>query len=758
MFLTGKQEILRMVNRLRRALGGKRQPSGGKLNGSHDIRMNGDDKGSGGAPRDLDDEEIDGDIFQDDGHDDFDDAATDSDEDREENEATQLTNDAEDNIPKRVLVLPLYSMLSAEEQARVFDKVPEGTRLIVVATNVAETSITIPDISYVVDSGRQKCRNYHAGTGVASYDVMWISRAAADQRAGRAGRTGPGHCYRMYSSSMYSRHMNEFALPEVLTRPLEDVVLAMKAMSVSNVANFPFPTAPDQSQLDAAVKLLANIGCVDLSDVERKGGDGEITRLGAAVAKLPLGVRYGKMLLVAAQAGVLDYAIIMVAVQSESSPFHHGPPGDKNQNDEVGSDEDSLDEVDRNAATKQEEARKKELSKSKWTHRGGDILAAVHAVGAYTYAGRGAGGVTEKVACHSFCEENGLNPVMMERIQKMRLHLARLAKTRLGNAEGVAAKTGGILNTMPPPNKLQENLLLQVSTTIDHHEAFIQSSFSRTSSLISAQAIASGLLDNVAMLAPPGSITSDHPFSLRSAYLGCSTTITEPLFMDRNSVSFSRDSRRLPQWVCFDSIVRKEIRTGDTVATMKNITPIDPSWLGSLAKGSRMLSLGEPLPSPLPSYDVDLDAILCSVSTKFGSRGWEIPPVQVEMFEALHSSDTKKSGHFLVDDSFRWFARFLLEGKVLPELSGLTEMLNDEPSIITRKKPMKKVALLVSALSSAGVDSAGALRKHWAEVDDKFLFSHLKSWTKGEHKAEVKCMWIAAVKSNVKQWKARRAS
>lgn len=461
MFLTGKQEILRMVKRLRRALGDNERRKHGTLNGSSDVNTAGNDDKFDGAPRDLDDEEIDGDVFQDTEHDDFEV----SDEDTEEMEASQPAYDPEDNIPKRVLVLPLYSMLSAEEQARVFDKVPEGTRLIVVATNIAETSITIPDISYVVDSGRQKCRNYHAGTGVVSFDVMWISKAAADQRAGRAGRTGPGHCYRMYSSSMYSRHMSAFALPEVLTRPLEDVVLAMKAMNVSNCSTFPFPTAPDQKQLDAAVKLLANIGCVDVSNVESKGGDGEITRLGAAVAKLPLGVRYGKMLLVAAQAGVLDYAIIMVAVQSEASPFQHASAtgiDSSKQDDSDTSDDDSLDEVDRNAALKQEETKRKELLKSKWTHRGGDILAAVHAVGAYTYADRNAGGAAEKVACRTFCEENGLNAVIMERIQKMRLHLARLAKARLSNAEGIAAKSGGILNTMPPPNKLQENLLLQV--------------------------------------------------------------------------------------------------------------------------------------------------------------------------------------------------------------------------------------------------------------------------------------------------------
>ena len=127
-------------------------------------------------------------------------------------------SDTEDNIPKKVIILPLYSLLSVKEQAKVFAPVEEGTRLIVVATNVAETSLTIPGMSYVVDSGRQKCRNFHAGTGIASYDVMWISKASADQRAGRAGRTGPGHCYRLFSSSVYARHLDPFALPEVLTR------------------------------------------------------------------------------------------------------------------------------------------------------------------------------------------------------------------------------------------------------------------------------------------------------------------------------------------------------------------------------------------------------------------------------------------------------------------------------------------------------------------------------------------------------------
>lgn len=95
-----------------------------------------------------------------------------------------------------VHVVPLYAMLTAEEQAKVFRAPPEGHRLIVVATNVAETSITIPGIAYVVDCGRQKRKVVQHGSGISQFDVGWVSRASADQRAGRAGRTGPGHCYR----------------------------------------------------------------------------------------------------------------------------------------------------------------------------------------------------------------------------------------------------------------------------------------------------------------------------------------------------------------------------------------------------------------------------------------------------------------------------------------------------------------------------------------------------------------------------------
>jgi ATP-dependent RNA helicase DHX37/DHR1 len=118
-------------------------------------------------------------------------------------------------------VLPLYSLLPVADQLRVFQSPPDGSRLCVVATNVAETSLTIPGIKYVVDCGRVKERIYNKNTGVESFQIGWISKASAAQRSGRAGRTGPGHCYRLYSSAVFERDFPQFSEPEILKYPIE---------------------------------------------------------------------------------------------------------------------------------------------------------------------------------------------------------------------------------------------------------------------------------------------------------------------------------------------------------------------------------------------------------------------------------------------------------------------------------------------------------------------------------------------------------
>uniref|UniRef100_A0A8C3PDY9 DEAH-box helicase 37 n=1 Tax=Chrysemys picta bellii TaxID=8478 RepID=A0A8C3PDY9_CHRPI len=158
-------------------------------------------------------------------------------------------------------VLPLYSLLAPEKQAKVFRPPPLGTRLCVVATNVAETSLTIPSIKYVVDCGKVKKRFYDKVTGVSSFRVTWTSQASANQRAGRAGRTEPGHCYRLYSSAVFS-DFEKFSPPEITRRPVEDLILQMKALNIEKVINFPFPTPPPTEALAAAEELLIALGAL----------------------------------------------------------------------------------------------------------------------------------------------------------------------------------------------------------------------------------------------------------------------------------------------------------------------------------------------------------------------------------------------------------------------------------------------------------------------------------------------------------------
>jgi len=728
-FLTGKQEIVTMVKRLQKSLMSserkkkKGNPTSSDLNGDLDVNQSQSSQHGHDEIRDMDDDEVDSEYFHDINDDqvkdNFDDEVIDSDDsDDGMDEVVALsTTEEKDSIPKKVIILPLYSLLSVQDQARVFAPIPDDTRLIVVSTNIAETSLTIPGISYVVDTGRQKCKNYHAATGVSSYDVMWISKAAADQRAGRSGRTAAGHCYRIYSSSVYLRQFDPFPLPEILTRPLEDVVLTMKAMKIPHVTDFPFPTSPDSIQLNASIKLLAQIGCLDISNRGRKSrGDGEITMIGRSVSTLPLGVRYAKMLLMSAKEDILDYGIIVVSILSESSIFERAGQITTEDKDEAtnSSEEEDLDEVDRSAILLQEKEKRKNANRRK-RHEYGDILAALSMVGAYSYE------VEKSGTGKNFCEEQGLNIVVME-ILKMRKHVTRLVHQRLDHAKGIAAKSGGINYTMSPPNKLQEEKLRKV--------------------------IACGLLDNVARLAPMGYFNVENSPFIRTGYVSCRSDIKEPLYIETNSVLFSKDSRQLPEWVCYDTLMRKATKDGSTMTTMRGVTSIEESWLSKISEGSQLLSLGEPLVLPSPTYCTSQDAILCSVSTKYGDHGWIIhPPLQFPFMTACQNYPNSKA--ITSYDSYRWFARLLLEGKIIKELKGLPVMLNEHPNIFTKKKPLSKVAIFLSSLSDNKIDSVETLTRYWAEKDQKFLYKQLKSWIKKQDVSQAKKLWIDTVKTRV---------
>ncbi|PON24509.1 hypothetical protein TGAM01_v206440 [Trichoderma gamsii] len=296
-FLTGRNEILQLSKKLKAAFGGPRSAEGPKVQISATE-----------APMEVEDLEF-GDVDTQD----FDDIDGIESDDEEEGEDEFKIDEEDEVVPLKMQILPLYSLLPVKEQLRVFEDVPEGTRKVILATNVAETSLTIPGMRFVFDCGRSKERNYDRLSGVQSYEIGWISKASASQRSGRAGRTGPGHCYRLYSSAVYERDFQEFSDPELLRTPIEGIVLKLKAMNLQNVVNFPFPTPPDRQMLARAEKLLTYLSAISPS--------GQVTKVGTTMSMFPLSPRFARILLVGHLHNCLPYTIALVAGLSAAEVY-----------------------------------------------------------------------------------------------------------------------------------------------------------------------------------------------------------------------------------------------------------------------------------------------------------------------------------------------------------------------------------------------------------------------------------------------------
>ncbi|VBB30933.1 unnamed protein product [Acanthocheilonema viteae] len=215
--------------------------------------------------------------------------------------------------------LPLYSLLSSKKQQRIFEPTPDGHRMCVIATNVAETSLTIPAVRYVVDSGREKRRHYDPVTGVSQFLVSWISQASADQRAGRAGRVQPGEVYRLYSSAVYS-DFEKFSPPEILSKPVDQLMLHLKSMNIIKVANFPFPTPPDEDSLEEAEKRLIRLGALQVT-MKNNIKEARISLLGKTLSIFPLAPTFAKILVMANQHSLMAHACCLVAALSVREPL-----------------------------------------------------------------------------------------------------------------------------------------------------------------------------------------------------------------------------------------------------------------------------------------------------------------------------------------------------------------------------------------------------------------------------------------------------
>ncbi len=225
------------------------------------------------------------------------------------------------SVSKKLHIVPLYGRLSKEEQERVFDPPPEGTSKVVISTNIAETSVTIDGITTVIDSGLAKMNYYNPRTYTSSLIEGPISKASCNQRKGRAGRTQPGVCYRLYSKKDFD-HRDLYTLEEIYRTDLSEVVLRMAELGIYDVEDFDFISPPGSQGIIGAIETLLLLNAINQNR--------ELTETGRMMVEFPLIPRLSRMIVEAVQRyhDVLEEVLIASAFLSTHTPFLL-PPGDE---------------------------------------------------------------------------------------------------------------------------------------------------------------------------------------------------------------------------------------------------------------------------------------------------------------------------------------------------------------------------------------------------------------------------------------------
>ena len=807
LFLTGKREIDQMCKRLERGINGARRAAHRAAEVDPSAADAADSVRGGADDAELDAFDADGAV------DDYDEQQA-LEEERPGGGSGESGGEGSDGGHAEAggglgpaVVLPLHAMLGQEQQARVFAAPPEGHRLIVVATNVAETSLTIPGIAYVVDPGRAKRRVYEGSSGeegyVSRFEVGWTSKASALQRAGRAGRTGPGHCYRLYSSAVYGSQLPDAEPPEIQLRPLEDVVLSMKSIGIYDLGGFPFPTPPPPAALKDAERVLAALGAVssapELLLAARKVGKDLPTRLtlvGEAMAAFPIGVRSARMLIAAAALGdrLLDLAVAVVAVLSERSAILgldaavkqlRGGATEKGTAAAAAEEEAEEDSAGERGEDEGEERGRMRRALKQWHDGKSDVLASLKAAGAFAFATRAQGDTRRRREAKAFCEQNGLHLSTMQRGLSLRKQLVRILQRH-----GVCAPGAAVSHLMAPPDAEEAALLRtvicagfvdQVAVRISAKEAMamlpgcIDKVVARAESSAAAAAAAAGdTADGSADLPTRVMNRLKRLCRQRAVYRSVTADVDEPLFLGHASCVRDADL------VVYESLLRTAGGTPKTV--MQCVSAVGPEDLFTAARGSSVLCLGPPLASPAPTYSRQHGAMRCSVRPRFGvgHRSIELPATAVPFSEAhaefrervffedvdrLRGAAGGPASAILRDAEVgalrlrqealqkkheaaetRWFGRFFLEGKVCGTFAFMRKKgwLIEEPATMTRGAVTKRSLMLVEALGRLGELSPQALRDAWRS-NGSFLRAEVRQWIAQQRRADFDRVWAKAI-------------
>ncbi|EFH53239.1 hypothetical protein ARALYDRAFT_904844 [Arabidopsis lyrata subsp. lyrata] len=670
---------------------------------------------------------------------------------------------------KENYVLPLYAMLSPAAQLRVFEDVEKEDRLVVVATNVAETSLTISGIKHVVDSGRVKVKNYDSKTGMESYEVEWISQASASQRAGRAGRTGPGHCYRLYSSAIFSNIFEESSPPEITKVPVDGVVLLMKSMNISKVENFPFPTPPEPSAIREAERCLKALEALD--------SNGRLTPFGKASD-------YSRANL------VLGYAVAAVAALSLPNPLTMQFEGEKKTEFE-----------DAGKIVKQEDKqwrkeRKEKIkaARDRFSNQSSDALTVAYALHSFEVSENGAG----------FCELNGLHLKTMDEMSKLKDQLLRIVFSccKPSETEDGFSWTHGTIQDVEKSWRITESSSSR-NPLLQNEEELL------------GEAICTGWADRVARKTKATEyqacpfqepvffelLLTNKPYMHRATRVKPKWLVKHakslcvfsaplkdpkpyyssegdrvmcwavPSFGSHNwglpahSVAITEDIHRaaVSDALCFKerecwglervgSLVRvlteKKIDSLETLRKsweqnpnvlyaeieawfqrkfrhyvkellltnrpyMHGATRMKPEWLVKHAKSLCVFSA--PLKDPKPYYSSEGDRVLCWIVPSFGPYNWELPAHSVAITENR--------------DRAAVFGCALLQGEVLPCLKSMRALMAGKPEMLLEREAwgLERVGRLVRVLTEKKIDSLETLRKSW-EQNPNVLYAEIEAW------------------------------
>nr|XP_048325695.1 ATP-dependent RNA helicase DEAH13 [Ziziphus jujuba var. spinosa] len=603
-------------------------------------------------------------------------------------------------------VLPLYAMLPAAAQLRVFEEIKEGERLVVVATNVAETSLTIPGVKYVVDTGREKVKYYNSSNGMETYEIQWISKASAAQRAGRAGRTGPGHCYRLYSPAVYNNIFPDFSLAEISKVPVDGVVLLMKSMHIDKVANFPFPTPPEATALNEAERCLKALEALD--------SNGKLTYLGKAMARYPMSPRHSRMLLTVIQIMkkksdarpnlVLAYAVASAAALSLSNPFVLQFENSDSKGGDIEQDK-SSEALENKKVDKQEKMRKKKLketvkvSREKFSNPSSDALSIAYALQCFELS----------KSPVEFCNENALHLKTMEEMSKLRKQLLQLVINH-GSSCGLEQDFSWTYGTL-------EDIEQVWSVSYDRNP------LSLYEEELLGQAICAGWADRVAKRIRGSSGSSEGDKKVNAVrYQAC--MVKETVFLHR----WSSVANSAPEILVYSELLQTRR------PYMHGVTRVKSEWLVQYA--CSLCTFSAPSADTKPYYDPQTDRVLHYAIPTFGPHLWELPP------HSLPISD--KVLRVVV------FAYALLDGQVLPCVRSVREFMAAPPATILRPEAsgQRRVGNLLKKMKNKLIDNCGMLREVWME-NPRELYSEILGWFQESFCKNFEVLWSQMLKEVV---------